>query len=376
MTPPRIKESNLADGSTVQRQRYLRIFESAIAQVARQFSIPCVSVDELIAHRGADAYSDGVHLIQYSYNEWGWGLAALFVQGGTEPKRIAHGTVIHASGSSITGQQATIGGKTLLAVGNGFAAPRLCVSGYFEEALVARIRFVYNAAEGGTQAAKIVMAGGIRNAAIQEARGVQLSAAPGKVANSDVIPKGYRTFFIEPALAGNAYIEKIEFVRPVGVLSDTANEHSQVSALRGLTLEAKAEANRWLVDEGMRLVGDFTLEVDLTTAPAAGEFAGVSLVADFNEDTGTPVRFINVARYENAGQAFVRVANGGAFDDTFYAAAFPGAPTVLKIVRQGDNFSIYAGGALLATKVAAFGRVLPAVVRTNAALTVNKFGVR
>lgn len=371
LTPPRLKQSNLS-GVVVNRQRWMRVFESITNQLGEQFSIPVIAVDELVGHRGTEIYSDDVHFNKYGYNEWGWNLSAALIQRSSEPKRIAHGTIIHAAGSSITGSQTLLSGKTVLA-----ATPSvpLCVSGYFEEDVIAQVYISYNTGIGGAQRAKITIGGGIRNNAVQQMRTVTATNAPGKILNSDVIKKGYRTLFLEVASTTTVvYIDRIEFVKPQRLFTDTSYEFVKVSALQGLSLPIASEINRWVIDDTMPLIGDFILEVDITTAPASGSSAGVSLVSEFNEADGNPNRFISLIRL-GPNAAFSRVATGSN-DDASYAGAFPSTPTLIKFVRTGDNVELYADGVLLATKAVTFKRLLPAIFRNNSEITVNRFVVK
>jgi len=170
------------------------------------------------------------------------------------------------------------------------------------------------------------------------------------------------------------YIDRVEFVRPQRVFTDTAYEFVKVSALQGLSLPIASEINRWVIDDSMPLEGDFILDVDITTAPASGSSAGVSLVSEFNEADGVPNRYINLLRFgPNAG--FSRVATG-TNDDASYTNAFPAAPTLIRIIRSGDSIELYGNGVLLATKTVTFKRLLPAVFRNNSEITVNRFIVR
>jgi len=350
----------------------MRVFESTTKQLGEQFSIPVISVDELVGHRGSEIYSDDVHFNKYGYNEWGWNLSAAIIQRSDMPKRIAHGTVIQAAGSSITGAQTLLYGNTVLYAGT--SSP-LCVSGYFEEDVIAQVYIAYNSGIGGAQRAKVTLGGGTRNNSVANMRTVTCTASPGKLLNSDVIKKGYRTFFIEVASSTTSlYIDRVEFFRPQRAFTDTAYEFVKVSALQGLSLPIASELNRWVIDDSMPLEGDFILDVDITTAPASGSSAGVSLVSEFNEADGVPNRFISLIRLgPNAG--FSRVATG-TNDDASYTNAFPTAATVIRIIRSGDSIELYGNGVLLATKTVTFKRLLPAIFRNNSEITVNRFIVR
>jgi lysophospholipase L1-like esterase len=363
MTPPRLKESNLT--GQVNRQRWMRVFESIIDQLGVYYGIPVISVDELVGHRGADVYSDNIHFNKYGYNEWGWNLSAAIIQRSSLPKRIGHGTVIHASGSSITGTQTAISGKTrLLAT----TAVPLTISGYFEEDLVARAVQVFSTAAGGTQRGKITLSGGTRNDTISQTRvGLMDASSPQqRRVNSDVIRKGYRTFFLEVASTTTlCYFDRVEFVRPQSVFTDTARAVEQYSPLTGRSIGL--EANRWIIDDQNPLLGDFTIVADLTTAPTVGTSAGISLVSEYAESTGLPSFYLNVVRIPG-NAIFVRLATP-TNADTSFSSAFPGAATLIKIVRSGDVFSIYANDVLVETRTYAFKRLNPALFG-NAATNV------
>lgn len=371
LKPPRLKQSNLA-GANVQRQMWIRTFESTIEQLAEQYSIPVADVDDLIGYRGAEIYSDDVHFNKYGYNDWGWNLSALLIQRSDTPKTIGHGTVIQAAGSSITGNQTLLFGNTVLLATVG--GP-LCVSGYFESDVVMRTYITYNTGIGGAQRAKVTMSGGTRNNVTALTRTVTVTAAPGKIMNSDIIRKGYRTFFIEVASTTTfLYIDHVQFVRAQNLFTDTIYDYVRTSALVGVNLAAAAELNRVIIDDTIALDGDFIVEVDLTTAPTAGQSAGVMLVSEFNEADGSPNRYLALYRLDT-NRAFTRVATS-TNDDATYAAAFSGAATVLKIIRAGNTITFYAEGALLATKTITFNRLLLSLARSNAAVLVNRMTVR
>ena len=372
LTPPRLKEANLA--GHLDRQRYMRIFESCLHQLAGQFSIPCVSVDELVRHRGDEIYSDTIHFNKYGYNEWGWNLSALLIQRSDAPIRISDGTVIQASGSSITGEQSVVDGKTVLR-----ATPTvpLCVSGYFTEDVICRVHTTYSTVVGGVQRVKSVMDGGIRNAPVARVKVASSPAAPGRILNSDVIKAGYRTMFLEVAATTTVlYVDHVEFVSASTALftDSKQGQRNKRSVLEGVSLPAEADAGRFIIDDGSPLVGDFTIDTVLQCDPPAGESAGIILVSEFNEITGLNSRSITFSRIPS-NAAFIRLQLATNTDEAF-TAAFPAGPeTKLRITRRGDEFSFYANDVLLKTLTHPFYRLLPAVTRSNAAVTVDYFDI-
>lgn len=375
LTPPRIKQSNFT-GANLNRQLWMRVFESTIVQLGQQFAIPVVSADELVGHRGGEIYSDDVHFNKYGYNELGWNLSALFIQRSSEPKRISNGTVIQAAGSSVTGGQSLIGANTVLRAQP--TAP-LCISGYFDDGLVARVHIVYNTGVGGSQRGKITLGGGLRNGPTPQTKVAVASAAPGRILNSDVIPAGYRTLFFETAgSTTNVYVEKIEFVRSDELLNDSAGVYGKASALEGVKLALNTgEATRFIVDDSNPLIGDFTLEADLSADPGAADSAGIALVSEYDEATGLPSKYILVTRRGDASDfVFVRLATSSNVDTTYTTVAFSSADTAFKIVRSGDSFSVYAQGALLTTLTHAFGRLNPALYRERAAVTASRVTIK
>lgn len=367
LKPPRLKESNYT-GANLDRQRYMRLYAETVGQIAEQMSIPCVDVDEIVRHRGAEIYSDPIHFNKYGYNEWGWNLAALFIQRG-EPITVTAGTVVWPSGASFTGSQTLFDGKTRMQASTG---KPICISGYFAEDVILRTHSAYSTGVGGTQRMKITMDGGTRNRPVSRTRVYVSSAAPGRVGSSDIIHAGYRVFFLEVAWTTTfAYVDHFEFVsKSAQLLTDSALKPYLRSSLTGLALPLAADVNRYVTDDGMSLDGDFEFTFNFDANPGAGDKAGLILISEFAEATALQSRSIDIIRIAS-GACLVRFQESSNVDSS-YPAAFTATTGEIKVVRSGNDFSIYADGVLLITRTtSAFGRLIPGIIRNNAAITVN-----
>lgn len=375
LTPPRLKESNLT-GATVQRQQFMRAFESVHFQLSKQFGVPCVSVDELVAHRGAEIYCDTVHFNKYGYNEWGWNLSALIIQRSDSPKRFSAGSIMYGSGSSHQGTQTVVDGRTVMVCST---TTPITISGYFEEDLIPVVRQIYNTAVGGTQRIKIEMDGGIRNTIVPRKRVGVVSAAPGKYVKGDVIKKGYRTFQISVAsTTSNAYIQNIEFVSVNSrQFTDVANLYSRFANLTGMYVKAATENNRWIIDDSSSFRGDFYAELLLSGAPTSTDSVGISLISQFDEATGIPTHFISMLRI-GASNSFTRLAAPPAANqDEQLTGKFTGSDTLIAIERIGTTINCYAEGVLIKTFTGVdWGRVYLSLFRNNAAIDCKYLTVR
>ena len=373
LTPPRLKQATLT-GANTQRQQNMRIFESTLVQLAEQFGIPCVAVDELVGHRGAEIYSDDVHFNKYGYNEWGWNLSALIMQRSDAPKKFAVGTVMHGAGSSHNGIQTLLNGTTVMIANT---TNKIVISGYFVEDVIPKVLLGYNTGIGGAQRIKIEMDGGTRNNIVARSRiGVAL-AAPGKFVNGDVVKKGYRTFTISVAsTTTNAYIPKIEFVSPNSrQITDTSNFYSKMSSLNGIYLPAAADLNRWIIDDSLPLTGDFYAELKLIGTPTGTDSIGMTVISEFVETSGIPSNFLTIARIGST-IAFTRLANPTNTDEQF-SGKFAGTDTLVAIERVGDTFNLYAEGALVKSFTSvAWGRVFVSLFRNNAILDCKYLTIR
>lgn len=375
LMPPRLKESNLT-GATVQRQQYMRSFESTHHQLSRQFGVPCIAVDELVSHRGAEIYCDTVHFNKYGYNEWGWNLAAVLLQRSDTPKRFSGGTIMYGSGSSHQGTQTVVDGRTVMVCST---TTPITISGYFEEDVIPVVRQIYNTAVGGTQRIKIEMDGGTRNSIVSRKRVGVVSAAPGRYVKGDVVKKGYRIFQISVAsTTSNAYIESIEFA-PVNsrLLTDTSYLLSRMTGLTGVNIKAATETNRWIVDDGASFRGDFFAEVLLAGTPSGTDSMGISIVSQFDEATGTPTHFLSMLRV-GASNSFTRLAAPPAANqDEQLSGKFAGTDTLIAVERIGTTINCYAEDVLIKTFTGIdWGRVYLSLFRNNAAIDCKYFTIR
>ena len=351
LIPPRFLEPNYS--LVKARQQYIRTFENIIIKIGQQFGIPVFNTAELIASMGEQAFSDGVHLNAMGYNELGYNLSASLLQLTVNKNSLSVGDRLEVKAGNMLGlQTADASGNRLMTLTSTINA---AISGYFEEDCAIEFTIRYSSTVGGTQRVKAMISGGAsRNGAMYRDSVAIASSGTLSSGYSDTIPKGYRTIvFSVTSTTTTAYLDSVRVISPSDIpLLDSnfiSNDGMTTnSALSNLAV-TNSTGSKWIVDRSKNLRGDYIVESSLDGVVVEPYSMGISLIFDYSQDTGAVDRYLSVLRVIG-NRLFVRYNVAGSNVDTVFTGAFTSASvSSIKVVRESNDFKIYAENILITT---------------------------
>lgn len=329
----------------------IRAYSAALKKLAEEYDVEWVDSVEQLATI-SNAWTDGVHLTSFAYNELGWHLSALFVGRDKAARSVCSGSMFYPADyigkggliqpDSYTGFSTKSGYVLRLTPGQ-----TLTIGAYFADDVFPVVHS-YNP----TASAAVVSALYAGNGTYRGIPFADLSHNPAVSLRQSLtcaeLRKGYRTLVLTNNGADMVYIEAIEFAG-----------HEHVTTRYGMRTKSEALSGAFMPKSEAAAIGDWWTAIDYSKRLKAP----YRFTAQVTQDGSS-----GIAVFQNRGSAgllndilfvfrvgddlYIREIVGGSITTTTFATVFTtGAFSgEIEVVLTSAEINVYLDGVLKATK--------------------------